>query len=47
MHDSVLNAVPPTRRSTLIATACSPSPETTLRFDIVLQGEGETVFFSV
>jgi protocatechuate 3,4-dioxygenase alpha subunit len=47
MHDSVLNAVPPTRRPTLIATACAPSPETTLRFDIVLQGEGETVFFSV
>ncbi len=47
MHDSVLNAVPPTRRSTLIATACAPSSETTLRFDIVLQGEGETVFFSV
>jgi len=37
MHDSVLNAVPPTRRPTLIATACAPSPETTLRFDIVLQ----------
>jgi len=46
-HDSVLNAVPSARRSTLIATACAPSSETTLRFDIVLQGEGETVFFSV
>jgi protocatechuate 3,4-dioxygenase alpha subunit len=47
VHDSVLNAVPDDRRSTLIATVCAPPSEGTLRFDIVLQGEGETVFFSV
>jgi protocatechuate 3,4-dioxygenase alpha subunit len=47
VHDSVLNVVPRARRSTLIATACVPTSEATLRFDVVLQGEGETVFFSV
>ena len=45
--DPVLNAVPPERRSTLIATAGAPSSKVTLRFDIVLHGESETVFFDV
>ena len=47
-RDAVLNAVPPARRSTLIAY---PAPgcagERVLRFDIVLQGERETVFFDI
>ncbi len=47
-RDAVLNAVPPTRRSTLIAL---PAPGQgggrVLRFDIVLQGERETVFFDL
>jgi protocatechuate 3,4-dioxygenase alpha subunit len=42
--DTVLNAVPAARRSTLIARVESTS---VLRFDIVLQGENETVFFDV
>ena len=42
--DAVLNAVPIVRRSTLIARVESTS---VLRFDIVLQGENETVFFDV
>ena len=42
--DAVLNAVPNARRSTLIARVESTS---VLRFDIVLQGENETVFFDV
>ena len=42
--DAILNAVPIARRSTLIAHAGSTSA---LRFDIVLQGENETVFFDV
>jgi protocatechuate 3,4-dioxygenase, alpha subunit len=45
--DAILNAVPSARRSTLIARAESLSPQPTLRFDIVLQGENETVFFDV
>ncbi len=54
LDDSVLNAVPPERRATLIATPSppiatsgAPKSEGTLRFDIVLQGEGETVFFQI
>ncbi len=42
--DPVLAQVPPARRSTLIATSESPGR---WRFDIRLQGEGETVFFAV
>jgi protocatechuate 3,4-dioxygenase alpha subunit len=42
--DPVLAAVPAERRSTLIATAEEPG---VLRFDIVLQGPDETVFFDV
>src|ERR1700689_2325867 len=42
--DTVLNAIAPARRSTLIARIERPG---VLRFDIVLQGEHETVFFDV
>lgn len=42
--DPVLRAVPSDRRSTLIAV---PEDDAGYRFDIVLQGAGETVFFDV
>ncbi len=42
--DPVLACVPPERRTTLIARRLEDSP-VTWRFDIVLQGESETVFF--
>ncbi len=42
--DVVLNSVAPERRLTLIARVEKPN---LLRFDIVLQGENETVFFDV
>jgi protocatechuate 3,4-dioxygenase alpha subunit len=42
--DAILNLVVPERRSTLIARMEKPA---VLRFDIVLQGENETVFFDV
>jgi protocatechuate 3,4-dioxygenase, alpha subunit len=42
--DVVLNSVAPERRSTLIARVEKPN---LLRFDIVLQGENETVFFDL
>jgi protocatechuate 3,4-dioxygenase, alpha subunit len=42
--DPVLALVPTARRSTLIATSEAPAH---WRFDIRLQGEGETVFFAV
>ena len=45
--DAILNAVPSERRSTLIARAESVSSQPALRFDIVLQGENETVFFDI
>jgi protocatechuate 3,4-dioxygenase, alpha subunit len=41
--DEVLNSVPEDRRGTLIATKA----EDGYRFDVRLQGEGETVFFDV
>lgn len=43
-HDPVLSSVPETRRHTLLA---EPDGEGGFRFDIRLQGEGETVFFAV
>lgn len=43
--DPVLRQVPPERRSTLVATREDDGG--TLRFDIRLQGEGETVFLQV
>ncbi len=42
--DPVLNSVPPARRGTLIASAGAGG---TLHFDIVLQGDDETVFFDI
>lgn len=41
-NDPVLGLIPDARRSTLIARKTG---ESTYRLDIVLQGEGETVFF--
>jgi protocatechuate 3,4-dioxygenase alpha subunit len=43
-EDPILNAVPEPRRPTLLAVAV-PDTEGVWRFDIRLQGEGETVFF--
>ena len=42
--DPVLNAVAPPRRGTLIASDVSGDDLPTYRFDVVLQGEDETVF---
>lgn len=42
--DPALQAVPDARRNTLVATAEGPG---LLRFDIRLQGAGETVFFTI
>ena len=39
--DPVLSSLDPARRATLVATA---EQDRTYRFDIRLQGEGETVF---
>jgi protocatechuate 3,4-dioxygenase, alpha subunit len=43
-QDPILALVPPARRPTLIARRAA---EGRYRFDIVLQGDGETVFFDV
>jgi protocatechuate 3,4-dioxygenase alpha subunit len=43
-RDPVLQSVPPNRRGTLLARRDGPA---TYRFDIRLQGDGETVFFDV
>ncbi|HUY26903.1 MAG TPA: protocatechuate 3,4-dioxygenase subunit alpha [Candidatus Binataceae bacterium] len=45
--DPVLSIVEPSRRATLIARETDSPRERTLRFDIVLQGDHETVFFDV
>jgi len=49
--DPTLFCVPAHRRATLIARATSPSDDTVgarvFRFDIVLQGSDETVFFAI
>jgi protocatechuate 3,4-dioxygenase, alpha subunit len=45
--DPVLKLVPADRRETLIAKKESRGGKTVYRFDIRLQGEGETVFFDV
>lgn len=45
--DKVLNSAPPARRETLIARKSAESASAVFRFDIVLQGAGETVFFAV
>jgi protocatechuate 3,4-dioxygenase, alpha subunit len=46
-RDAVLNTVPRERRSTLVARIENSERPNVLRFDIVLQGENETVFFDV
>jgi len=46
-NDPVLMAVPPERRATLIACTGAPLSAETLRFDIVVQGDSETVFFEI
>lgn len=46
MSDPILQLVDPDRRKTLIATWEAGHGLPTYRFDIVLQGEGETVFFT-
>lgn len=43
--DPILALVPAERRATLIATRRDRAGDTIYRFDIRLQGEGETVFF--
>jgi protocatechuate 3,4-dioxygenase alpha subunit len=45
--DPVLKLVPADRRDTLIAKKETQGGKTLYRFDIRLQGEGETVFFDV
>jgi protocatechuate 3,4-dioxygenase alpha subunit len=48
-RDAILRAVPADRRATLIAVPDAPggTVPSEYRFDIVLQGERETVFFDV
>jgi protocatechuate 3,4-dioxygenase alpha subunit len=47
-QDPVLNAIPEvSRRATLIARLSAGGSEPVLHFDIVLQGDSETVFFDV
>lgn len=45
--DPVLNYVPAERRATLLAQPTSGTTPVVYRFDIVLQGAGETVFFNL
>lgn len=45
--DPVLQCVPTDRRSTLIARRAQSGGKTVYRFDIVMQGEGETAFFNI
>jgi protocatechuate 3,4-dioxygenase alpha subunit len=44
--DPILQLVPPERRETLIATREDDGTTPVYRFDIILQGPGETVFFN-
>jgi protocatechuate 3,4-dioxygenase alpha subunit len=44
-EDPVLKRVPISRRPTLIARRTTPSEHAVYTFDVVLQGESETVFF--
>jgi protocatechuate 3,4-dioxygenase, alpha subunit len=46
-NDPVLNAVPRDRRSTLIARAEDAAQKRLYRFDVILQGNKETVFFDI
>jgi protocatechuate 3,4-dioxygenase alpha subunit len=45
--DPILLAVPEHRRATLLAPRQQEGTNIVYRFDIVMQGEGETVFFNV
>jgi protocatechuate 3,4-dioxygenase alpha subunit len=45
--DPVLQRVPAGRRRTLVAEPSRTAGQTVYRFDIVLQGAGETVFFNL
>lgn len=45
--DPVLLCVPEDRRHTLIAQRQQEGPVVVYRFDIILQGEGETTFFNI
>lgn len=45
--DPVLNMLDADLRSTLIATRLDEAEKTTYRFDIRLQGDGETAFFDI
>ncbi len=45
--DPVLLCVPENRRATLLAARQQEGASVVYRFDIVLQGEGETVFFNI
>jgi len=45
--DPVLQCVPENRRGTLLAQLQQEGTSVIYRFDIILQGEGETVFFNV
>lgn len=45
--DPVLRQVPENRRSTLLARRTAVGEKVVYRFDIVLQGEAETVFFDL
>ena len=46
-EDPILQLVPTDRRGTLLASRSDHGPVVVYRFDIVLQGAGETVFFNV
>ncbi|MEM9436909.1 MAG: protocatechuate 3,4-dioxygenase subunit alpha [Pseudomonadota bacterium] len=46
-RDPVLNALAPELRATLIATRADGDHAASYRFDIRLQGDGETVFFDI
>ncbi|HZU70706.1 MAG TPA: protocatechuate 3,4-dioxygenase subunit alpha [Ktedonobacteraceae bacterium] len=45
--DPILLRVPENRRATLLAPRYQEGADVVYRFDIILQGEGETVFFNV
>lgn len=46
-HDPVLRGIPEDRRSTMLAKKSIANGKTVYRFDIVLQGRDETVFFDL
>ncbi|MEX1158022.1 MAG: protocatechuate 3,4-dioxygenase subunit alpha [Thermomicrobiales bacterium] len=46
-EDPILQLIPADRRGTLLAACMDAGPTVVYRFDIVLQGASETVFFSI